>query len=74
MLARQAVASGVVDCALAFGFEEMKPGALVSDDFRVSPVDHFIKRFNELGYPVEEAMAAPGFLPAVWEAQELNEL
>lgn len=27
-LARQAVESGVVDCALALGFEEMRPGAL----------------------------------------------
>ena len=27
-LARQAVASGVVDCALAVGFEEMRPGML----------------------------------------------
>jgi acetyl-CoA acetyltransferase len=61
MLARQAVASGAARCTLAFGFEEMRPGALVNDDFRVSPVDHIIKRFNELGYPVEEAMAAPGF-------------
>ncbi|MDD2058172.1 lipid-transfer protein [Pseudomonas sp. GD03860] len=29
-LARQAVQSGVVDCALAFGFEQMNPGALKS--------------------------------------------
>ncbi|MGG4457638.1 lipid-transfer protein [Brevibacillus porteri] len=29
-LARQAVESGMVDCALAVGFEEMKPGALAS--------------------------------------------
>jgi sterol carrier protein 2 len=29
-LARQAVASGTVDCALAVGFEQMKPGALGS--------------------------------------------
>jgi acetyl-CoA acetyltransferase len=29
-LARQAVASGTVECALAFGFEEMQPGALGS--------------------------------------------
>ncbi len=29
-LARQAVASGVVDCALALGFEQMQPGALGS--------------------------------------------
>jgi len=28
-LARQAVESGVVDCALALGFEQMNPGALV---------------------------------------------
>ncbi|UPM55227.1 lipid-transfer protein [Gottfriedia acidiceleris] len=29
-MARQAVESGAVECALAFGFEEMKPGALKS--------------------------------------------
>ncbi|CAB3790994.1 Beta-ketoadipyl-CoA thiolase [Paraburkholderia caffeinitolerans] len=29
-LARQAVASGMADCVLAFGFEFMRPGALVS--------------------------------------------
>src|SRR5215469_4270676 len=29
-LARQAVASGTVDCALALGFEQMVPGALAS--------------------------------------------
>ena len=29
-LARQAVASGVVDCALALGFEQMAPGALTA--------------------------------------------
>ncbi|WP_232429043.1 lipid-transfer protein [Aromatoleum toluclasticum] len=28
MLARQAVMAGVVDCALAFGFDEMQPGAI----------------------------------------------
>jgi len=64
MLARQAVASGSVDVALAFGFEEMKPGALVNEDFRVSPVDRIVARFNELGYPVDEAMSAPGFFGA----------
>ncbi|WP_372477391.1 lipid-transfer protein [Nocardia australiensis] len=38
-LARQAVASGVVDCALALGFEQMTPGAL-TDAFadRISPL------------------------------------
>lgn len=41
-LARQAVESGAVDCALALGFEEMKPGALgthFSD--RTSPFERF---------------------------------
>ncbi len=67
MLARQAIASGAARCALAFGFEEMPPGALVNDDFRVSPVDHFIQRFGELGYPVDATMAAPGFFGAAGE-------
>jgi acetyl-CoA acetyltransferase len=41
-LARQAVASGAVDCALAVGFEQMKPGALgsVYED-RPTPFDKF---------------------------------
>ncbi|MFJ4291840.1 lipid-transfer protein [Cupriavidus sp. NPDC089707] len=41
-LARQAVASGTVDCALAFGFEQMTPGALgsVFED-RASPFERF---------------------------------
>jgi acetyl-CoA acetyltransferase len=39
-LARQAVLSGEVDCALAFGFEEMQAGALGSHwDDRESPFD-----------------------------------
>jgi acetyl-CoA acetyltransferase len=67
LLARQAIASGASECALAFGFEEMRPGALANDDFRVSPVDRIIARFNELGYPVEEAMAAPGFFGSAGE-------
>ncbi|MCR6485034.1 lipid-transfer protein [Amycolatopsis sp. OK19-0408] len=38
-LARQAVAAGVVDCALALGFEQMTPGALSSVyTDRVSPL------------------------------------
>lgn len=41
-LARQAVASGAVECALAVGFEQMRPGAIgnVFTD-RVSPFDLF---------------------------------
>lgn len=41
-LARQAVESGAVDCALALGFEQMRPGAIgeIFDD-RPSPFAHF---------------------------------
>ncbi|WP_249593878.1 lipid-transfer protein [Peribacillus frigoritolerans] len=48
-LARQAVASGVVDCALAFGFEEMRPGRLKSNwTDRVAANQHFQDRLDEL--------------------------
>jgi acetyl-CoA acetyltransferase len=41
-LARQAVESGVVECALALGFEQMQPGALKSAwSDRPSPMDRF---------------------------------
>ncbi len=51
-LARQAVQSEAVDCALAFGFEEMQAGALGSHwDDRESPFDNFIKVLDEKGYP-----------------------
>ncbi len=48
-LARQAVASGVADCVLALGFEQMSPGALgtVFPD-RPSPFEHFDKTTDEL--------------------------
>lgn len=49
MLARQAVLSGVVECALALGFEEMRPGALgpVWDD-RTSPLMDLEHRLEEV--------------------------
>jgi len=51
-LARQAVHSGAVECALAFGFEEMQPGALGSHwDDRESPFEHFDAVLNDQGYP-----------------------
>ena len=51
-LARQAVASGAIDCALAFGFEEMQPGALGSAwPDRESPFENFLTVLNEQGYP-----------------------
>ena len=51
-LARQAVQSGAVECALAFGFEEMQPGALGSHwDDRESPFDRFTELLDSFGYP-----------------------
>lgn len=48
-LARQAIASGAVDCVLAVGFEQMNPGAIgsVFTD-RPSPFDEFDRITNEL--------------------------
>ena len=41
-LARQAVESGAIECALALGFEQMQPGALKGAyDDRPSPVSRF---------------------------------
>ncbi len=51
-LARQAVASGAVECALAFGFEEMQPGALGSAwEDRESPFENFLKVLDDKEYP-----------------------
>ncbi|HSW14023.1 MAG TPA: lipid-transfer protein [Solimonas sp.] len=52
-LARQAVASGMVDCVLALGFEQMQPGALGSSfTDRPSPFDRFDQLADELvGHP-----------------------
>lgn len=48
-LARQAVASGMVECALAVGFEEMKPGALASAwQDRTPPLGWAHHRLKEL--------------------------
>ncbi len=49
-LARQAVASGMVDCAIALGFEQMEPGALrdVWSD-RPSPLSRFVEAADENG-------------------------
>lgn len=48
-LARQAVAAGVVDCAIALGFEQMIPGALqnVFGD-RSGPLDRFTAATDEI--------------------------
>ncbi|CAI8871231.1 Lipid-transfer protein [Brevibacillus sp. IT-7CA2] len=48
-LARQAVETGAVECALAVGFEEMQPGALKSHwDDRTSPAEWLQERLVEL--------------------------
>ncbi|MGI2173591.1 lipid-transfer protein [Shewanella ulleungensis] len=55
-LARQAVLSGQVECALAFGFEEMQPGALGSHwQDRESPferLDPVLQQFNAPQGPI----------------------
>ncbi|MEQ9479918.1 MAG: lipid-transfer protein [Algiphilus sp.] len=58
-LARQAVESGVVDCALALGFEQMMPGALGSVFVdRPNPLGKFIDLAQEL-QPDPDAFMAP---------------
>ncbi|WP_420429199.1 lipid-transfer protein [Algiphilus sp.] len=58
-LARQAVESGVVDCALALGFEQMMPGALGSVFVdRPNPLGPFIDMAQEL-QPDPDAFMAP---------------
>ncbi len=48
-LARQAVASGAVECALALGFEQMVPGPLKGAwTDRPSPLDRFITTLTEV--------------------------
>ncbi|AXQ29383.1 lipid-transfer protein [Solimonas sp. K1W22B-7] len=52
-LARQAIASGALDCVLALGFEQMQPGALASQfTDRPGPFDRFDDLAAELvGHP-----------------------
>jgi acetyl-CoA acetyltransferase len=52
-LARQAVASGAIDCALALGFEQMERGALATKfDDRPSPFERFDEATQALiGHP-----------------------
>jgi len=55
-LARQAVDSGAVQCAVALGFEQMQPGALKSHwEDRPAPLDRFLDITGELN---PEAAAA----------------
>ena len=62
-LARQAVQSGAVECALALGFEQMVPGPLKGAwTDRPSPLSHFIERMTEdQGYDEAAPRAAQFF-------------
>lgn len=69
-LARQAVESGQVEVALAFGFEEMQPGALGSVwDDRTSPVRWIHDLREELApeLPTDAPRAIKAFGAAGWE-------
>ena len=57
-LARQAVEYGIVDCALALGFEQMTPGALGMTFLdRPAPMENYFVHLNEV-YPLS-ATAPP---------------
>ncbi|MNO67784.1 lipid-transfer protein [compost metagenome] len=61
-LARQAVESGAVECAIALGFEQMQPGALKNQwEDRPGPMHKFVDLTNEIaagaaGVPMALAM------------------
>jgi acetyl-CoA acetyltransferase len=62
-LARQAVASGVAECAIALGFEQMVPGALKGAyDDRPSPMARFAEAMQDLqGFEPDKPRAAQFF-------------
>jgi len=62
-LARQAVESGVVECAIALGFEQMQPGALKGAyDDRPSPLARFAEAMtHKQGFTPEAPRAAQFF-------------
>ncbi len=73
-LARQAVLSGQADVVLAFGFEQMRPGALVeSFTDRLAPSESFRHRMRELDGEPDEAvpLAAQFFAGAGTRHMEL---
>lgn len=61
-LARQAVEAGIVDCALALGFEQMAPGALSEHwQDRPGPLDNFNQLTSELSVDPDAPMALKMF-------------
>jgi len=71
-LARQAVQSGAVDCALALGFEQMAPGALgTMYDDRPTPLDkHLVLANNRFEGAEKVPLALRVFGAAGYEYQE----
>jgi acetyl-CoA acetyltransferase len=70
-LARQAIASGVCDCVLAVGFEQMNPGALSSVYVdRPSPIEPFANTMKSLQGDSEGPRAARFFGGAAREYLE----
>ncbi|MGG4454295.1 lipid-transfer protein [Brevibacillus porteri] len=58
-MARQAVESGALECVLAFGFEEMQPGALGEHwTDRTSPFQWIYQRFDELNRELPDGPVA----------------
>ncbi|MEN1967860.1 lipid-transfer protein [Lentibacillus sp. N15] len=58
-MARQAVESGASDCVLAFGFEEMKPGALGEHwSDRTSPFQWIYHQFDQLNNDLPDGPVA----------------
>jgi acetyl-CoA acyltransferase len=61
-LARQAVESGAVECALALGFEQMQRGALTSHwGDRPSPLERFDEALDRMSAPSDAPMAPKYF-------------
>ncbi|MFT4009449.1 MAG: lipid-transfer protein [Nocardioidaceae bacterium] len=61
-MARQAIEAGIIDCALALGFEQMRPGALGSMwNDRPTPMDRFETVAESTGHPDTGAPFAARF-------------
>ncbi|PCI52607.1 MAG: lipid-transfer protein [Alphaproteobacteria bacterium] len=72
-LARRAIETGMADCVLALGFEQMEPGALgVMFPDRPTPFDSFTNRMKEIqGWDDKAPFAAQFFGGAGLKHQEL---
>lgn len=58
-LARQAIEAGIIDCALAVGFEQMTPGALQEHwKDRPGPIDRLLNKADEIEGPGIDAPLA----------------